>query len=394
MDVVDITEAALPQAEAVGAPARSDDDMLAPKLATPAHAWASLDTQIAAGGVVKQEAVEPNPEMAQLAKISQRMCRARAALDKKRREKAGLGLPVDSSALLALPLVLPRLPSPAAAAAPAAAAPVLIPPFKTALEVAPVERAPATDEGELTAATLEQMGFEAAAVAAAMQQNGGDATRALERLLAVDEAEQSQSAATRGPSAVATSPPKSVVPSPSVGVPHPVSSAKASSTEGSEDGLPPHPTCTVPQEHREGSEDGGPSLDNLVACLEQQLGVSGGVLVVVDGACEMLDLPKRRGTVQQRAMRCWEKLGCPDVLALPEIATAVIWPAARPWDGIEQLPTAESASGAGSSSSAPAAGSSSQVAPVPWSCGACTFFHESPADMGFLACALCATPKP
>jgi len=197
VDVVEITEAALPQAEAIGAPARSDDDMLAPMLATPAHAWASLDTQIAAGGVVKQEAVEPNPEMAQLAKISQRMCRARAALDKKRREKAGLGLPVDSSALLALPLVLPRLPSPAAAAAPAAAAPVLIPPFKTALEVAPVERAPATDEGELTAATLEQMGFEAAAVAAAMQQNGGDATRALERLLAVDEAEQSQAAATR-----------------------------------------------------------------------------------------------------------------------------------------------------------------------------------------------------
>jgi len=375
VDLVEITEAALPQAEAIGAPARSDDDMLAPMLATPAHAWASLDTQIAAGGVVKQEAVEPNPEMAQLAKISQRMCRARAALDKKRREKAGLGLPVDSSALLALPLVLPRLPSPAAAAAPAAAAPVLIPPFKTALEVAPVERAPATDEGELTAATLEQMGFEAAAVAAAMQQNGGDATRALERLLAVDEAEQSQAAATRGPSADASaSPPTSVGPSPSVGVPHPVSCGKAPSTEG--------------------SEDGGPSLDTLVACLEQRLGVSGGVLVVVDGACEMLDLPKRRGTVQQRAMRCWEKLGCPDVLALPEIATAVIWPTARPSDGIEPLPTAESASGAGSSSSAPAAGSSSQVAPVPWSCGACTFFHESPADMGFLACALCATPKP
>ena len=378
--VADITEAALPQAEAVGGPARSDDEMLTPMLVTPAHG--SMDTQIAA--------VELKPEMAQLAKISQRMCRARAALDKRRREKAGL--PADSSALLALPLVLPRLP--AAAAAPAAAAPVHIPNFNTAFEVAYVERAPATDDGELTAATLEQMGFEAAAVAAALQQNGGDATRALERLLAVDEAEQSQSAATRGPSAVATSPPKSVVPSPSMGVPHPVSSAKASSTEGSEDGLPPHPTCTVPQEHREGSEDGGPSLDNLVACLEQQLGVSGGVLVVVDGACEMLDLPKRRGTVQQRAMRCWEKLGCPEVLALPEIATAVIWPAARPWDGIEQLPTAESASGAGSSSSAPAAGSSSQAAPVPWSCGACTFFHDSPADMGFLACALCATPKP
>jgi hypothetical protein len=57
---------------------------------------------------------------------------------------------------------------------------------------------PEADEGELTEATLKQMGFEATAVAAAMQQSGGDATRALERLLAVDEAEQSQT--TRGPS--------------------------------------------------------------------------------------------------------------------------------------------------------------------------------------------------
>ena len=57
---------------------------------------------------------------------------------------------------------------------------------------------PYADEGELTAATLKQMGFEATAVAAAMQQSGGDATRALERLLAVDEAEQSLT--TRGPS--------------------------------------------------------------------------------------------------------------------------------------------------------------------------------------------------
>ena len=56
---------------------------------------------------------------------------------------------------------------------------------------------PEADEGELTEATLKQMGFEATAVAAAMQQSGGDATRALERLLAVDEAEQSQT--TRGP---------------------------------------------------------------------------------------------------------------------------------------------------------------------------------------------------
>jgi indole-3-glycerol phosphate synthase len=137
------------------------------------------------------------------------------------------------------------------------------------------------------------------------------------------------------------------------------------------------------------------SNGTITVRVEASLGVSASQCV--DGACEMLDLPKRRGTVQQRAMRCWEKLGCPDVLALPEIATAVIWPTARPSDGIEPLPTAESASGAGSSSSAPAAGSSSQVAPVapvPWSCGACTFFHESPADMGFLACALCATPKP
>ena len=42
----------------------------------------------------------------------------------------------------------------------------------------------------------------------------------------------------------------------------------------------------------------------------------------------------------------------------------------------------------------PAAGPAAEVAAAaPWSCAVCTFRHDTPANMGFLACEVCAAPR-
>ena len=148
--------------------------------------------------------------------------------------------------------------------------------------------------------------------------------------------------------------------------------------------------------------------------LEGALGLSGGDLHVVDTACTMLQVPRRRGSLRDRALTCWEKLGSP---ALPQpggggASNAVGGPSvlggvaiARPVSDGEAMYLAQSAAGgevacggAGASSSGGGGASSSSPSlagpSAPWTCAVCTFLHDTPSNVSFLACEICGTPKP
>ena len=274
----------------------------------------------------------------------------------------------------------------------------------------------AADDGELSAATIRQMGFEAAAVEAALASSGGDPMQALEKLLAADEeaaivAQLEQEAQERnkfcqhcgnplrgGPFCADCGAPVAGGAGgaggacgdggggggPTSGVACPVSSGGDSSASASASAS---------------ASSAEVDLNFIVSLLETSLGLGGGELQVIDDACVQLDVPKRRGTLKDRAIKCWEKLGKPTTaVAAPGQAGNI--PIAMPVSEDEAARLANGAgsrAGGGSSSSSGGGGgsSSSSSGPLaPWSCAACTYAHDTPANMGFLACELCGTPRP
>lgn len=212
------------------------------------------------------------------------------------------------------------------------------------------------------------MGFEEAAVVRAMAEAGGNVMLALEKLLHHDEQAQAASAGT---------------PTSSRGV-------------GGQDGEPP-------------------DLASLVALLEVQLRVSGGPISVVDEACTQLNVPRRRGSVHERAIKCWQALGAP----APQLPVPTAVPAAGSGssassggvamglavnlalDAPSHLPTysldmlAQGAAAAGGGEGSGATASSSREATVQaWTCAVCTYAHDTPQNKGYLSCEMCGAPKP
>ena len=389
-------------------------------------------------------------------RIASRMARARAALNQ-RRKSASVPLPVPTANLLELdlsePLVLsndgataaagarghtstpdvaannnvmagvPRVtppppPPPAGATAPQASAP---------MPVAPEQSAPtAVADGELSPALIKQMGFEASVVDAAIAACGGDPVQALEQLLAADEQEAAAAAAAAAQPPLPSPPPPQATADGGGAAPLFFGQCGARNTAGgafcgacgsalASAGV----ACPVSSGDGSGDGSGGGSgegleLAHLVALLEGALGLSGGDLHVVDTACTMLQVPRRRGSLRDRALTCWEKLGSP---ALPQpggggASNAVGGPSvlggvaiARPVSDGEAMYLAQSAAGgevacggAGASSSGGGGASSSSPSlagpSAPWTCAVCTFLHDTPSNVSFLACEICGTPKP
>ena len=350
------------------------------------------------------------------ARIASRIGRARAALD--RRRKISLGISADGGGGLAYdttPIAVPcdthPATAPSAAAPPpatdAAASGAVSPPVDTLVDL--------TEDEHLTSDLLKQMGFDAPAVERAMAESGGDATRALEQLLAADEAEVAAQAAAvdsaPGPSAGVAAPAQSVP----VGCACPTISASSSAASSSvASSSAAAASSSVAASFSSGGDE--PELDALMLLFQMHLGLGGGTLSVVDGACELLGVPKRRGSVQQRAVRCWETLGKPEVP--PACAEAEI-AHGQPWSETDSpLPPellhegfricADEAHHSGRYSAGatlphppPVAGSADQgrgggasATGAPWQCMACTFEHNTALNVNFLACEICATPRP
>ena len=158
-----------------------------------------------------------------------------------------------------------------------------------------------------------------------------------------------------------------------------------------------------------------PSLVSLISFFERELGLSGPMLQVVDGACAMLEV-RARGSAIHRAVLCWQALGAPPLAEVPAASAAAVCNTAsmpcpvvaQPVDAQVITATAvataaaaqpvESGAGAAGPAGPPRSGAGGRrpAGPnaQPWACSVCTFEHASASNMSFLTCELCGSPRP
>jgi len=226
------------------------------------------------------------------------------------------------------------------------------------------------DESDVSVEMLYQMGFNEAQVDRVLHECNFDAAVALERLLGGDEAVSSPR-----PGALPQATPMAV-PTP-VAVPTPMAAPMAV-------------LAPVTGVRESGGVDGptSPSLNALVSLFKHEFGLEGAMMGVVDDACTLLDVPKQGGALE-KATRCWHAMGSPrlDKEEDDGVSAAVPLPIAVPLSDVPPEQQAAAVARVTVASGGSGGGG-------PWECTACTFRHETLANMGFLTCEICGAAQP